>query len=218
MRSAILFAIILIANSVLVPVLDNVVNEKVEIVTEENPWTLKKVFNGFHASTGSDIWNQTPWQNIAISSGFDLLTVIDYSDVGVLINNKSEASKTIGWAFVNARNISTDRVFIFNDSDTPTGETINREQFESYFMLPFFEMLNNRSLGNSLNYLVTTKGIPLRINGGADKASFDQEFSLLGGQYNGSIGADSWGAHQYGPLAGKEMEVFTRQEYGFYLS
>ncbi len=85
MRSAILFAIILIANSVLVPVLDNVVNEKVEIVTEENPWTLKKVFNGFHASTGSDIWNQTPWQNIAISSGFDLLTVIDYSDVGVLI-------------------------------------------------------------------------------------------------------------------------------------
>ncbi len=65
--------------------------------------------------------------------------------------------------------------------------------------------------------MVTTKGIPLRINGGADKASFDQEFSLLGGQYNGSIGADSWGAHQYGPLAGKEMEVFTRQEYGFYL-
>ena len=207
----------MIANSVLVPVLDNVVSEKVEIVTEENPWTLKQAFNGFHASTGSDIWNQTPWQNIAIPSGFDLLTVIDYSDVGVLINNNSEASKTIGWAFVNARNISMDRVFIFNDSDTPTGETINRGQFESYFMLPFFEMLNNRSLGNSLNYLVTTKGIPLRINGGADKASFDQEFSLLGGQYNGSIGADSWGAHQYGPLAGKEMEVFTRQEYGFYL-
>ena len=149
--------------------------------------------------------------------GFDLLTVIDYSDVGVLINNNSEASKTIGWAFVNARNISADRIFIFNDSNTPTDETINREKFETYFMLPFFEMLNNRSLGNTLNYLVTTKGIPLRINGGADKASFDQEFSLLGGQYNGSIGANSWVNHQYGPLAGKEMEVFTRQEYGFYL-
>jgi uncharacterized protein (TIGR03790 family) len=216
-RSAIFFAIIMIVNSVLVPVLDNIVSEKVEIVTEENPWTLKQAFNGFHASTGSDIWNQTPWQNIAMPSGFDLLTVIDYSDVGVLINNNSEASKTIGWAFVNARNISTDRIFIFNDSDTPTAETINREQFDTYFMLPFFEMLNNRSLGNTLNYLVTTKGIPLRINGGNDKASFDQEFSLLGGQYNGSIGGDFWVNHQYGPLAGKEMEVFTRQEYGFYL-
>ena len=78
-------------------------------------------------------------------------------------------------------------------------------------------MLNNRSLGNSLNYLVTTKGIPLRVNGGNDKASFDQEFSLLGGQYNSSIGANWWVSHEYGPLAGKEMEVFTRQEYGLYL-
>jgi uncharacterized protein (TIGR03790 family) len=201
----------------MVPMLDNVVNGEIELVDEENPWTLKQAFNGFHASTDDEIWNQTPWQNIAIPDGFDLLTVIDYSDVGVLINNNSEASKTIGWAFVNARNISMDRVFIFNDSGTPTGETINREQFETFFMLPFFEMLNNRSLGNTLNYLVTTKGIPLRVNGGNDKASFDQEFSLLGGQYNSSIGANWWVSHEYGPLAGKEMEVFTRQEYGFYL-
>ena len=207
----------MIANSVLVPILDNVVSEQIEVANEENPWTLKQAFNGFHASTDDDIWNQTPWQNIAIPSGFDLLTVIDYSDVGVLINNNSEASRTIGWAFISARNISMDRVFIFNDSGTPTAETINREQFETYFMQPFFEMLNNRSLGNSLNYLVTTKGIPLRINGGNDKASFDQEFSLLGGQYNASIGANGWISHQYGPLAGKEMEIFTRQEYGFYL-
>ncbi len=207
----------MIANSVLVPVLDNAVDEQIEVANEENPWTLKQAFNGFYASTDDDIWNQTPWQNIAIPSGFDLLTVIDYSDVGVLINNNSEASRTIGWAFVNARNISMDRVFIFNDSGTPTAETINREQFETYFMQPFFEMLNNRTLGNSLNYLVTTKGIPLRINGGSDKASFDQEFSLLGGQYNASIGANGWVHHQYGPLAGKDMEIFTRQEYGFYL-
>lgn len=207
----------MIVNSVLTPVLDNEYDNTQQVEVNENPLALEQIFNGFHTSSDDEIWNQSPWQDIAIPQGFDLLTVIDYSDVGVLINNNSEASKTIGWAFVNARNISLDRVFIFNDSGTPSGETINREQFETYFMDPFFAMLDNRSLGNSLNYLVSTKGIPLRVNGNNDKASFDQEFSLLGGQYNASIGANWWDNHQYGPLAGKEMEVFTRAEYGFYL-
>ena len=70
---------------------------------------------------------------------------------------------------------------------------------------------------NGLNYLVTTKGIPLRVSGGNDKASFDQELSLLGGAYNSSIGGNYWITHDYGPLAGKPMEPFTRQKYGFFL-
>ena len=65
-----------------------------------------------------DIWNQTPWQNIAIPSGFDLLTVIDYSDVGVLINNNSEASRTIGWAFVNASSSNTPITYYWSTGST----------------------------------------------------------------------------------------------------
>ena len=38
--------------------LDNVVNREIELVDEENPWTLKQAFNGFHASTDDEIWNQ----------------------------------------------------------------------------------------------------------------------------------------------------------------
>ena len=125
----------------------------------DNPQTrnLEDLLAGFYVSSQNEIWNETPFQDVAVPGGFDLLTVIDYSDVGVLINNNSEESKTIGWAFVNARNISTENIFFFNHSDTPTGETINRNQFNTYFAYPFLEMLSNHTDARSLNYLVTTK-------------------------------------------------------------
>jgi uncharacterized protein (TIGR03790 family) len=175
------------------------------------------LFDGFFVGENENVWNETPWPSVAVPNGFSYGSLIDYADVGVLINNLSAESRTIGWAFVAARNISLDRVFLFNQTGTPTAETINRDQFNAYFALPFLEMLQNRSSSNQLNYLVTTKGIPLRVSGGNDKASFDQELALLGGSYNSSIGGDYWFNHDYGPLAGKPMESFTRTKYGFFL-
>ena len=174
----------------------------------------ERLFEGF--TTGEN-WLNLNNQTIAVPNGFNTVDVYDYSDVGVLINNKSDASKTIGWAFVEARNISLNRVFVFDLDGTPTGETINRDQFNEYFALPFLEMLNNRSNLSEMNYLVTSKGMPLRVNGGADKASFDQEFALLGGSYNSSIGGNYWSTHTYGPLSGGDFESFSRQKHGFYL-
>ena len=141
------------------------------------------LFKGF---TTGDNWLHLNNQTVAVPNGFNAIDVFDYSDVGVLINNKSESSKTIGWAFVEARNISHERVFIFDLDGTPTAETINRDQFNTYFAYPFLEMLNNRTNVSEMNYLVTSKGMPLRVNGGQNKASFDQEFALLGGSYNSS--------------------------------
>ncbi len=185
---------------------------------EPHEITLQEdLFSGFFVGEADDVWNQTPWQSVAVPQGFSFESVIDYTDVGVLINNLSEESRTIGWAFVAARNISLDRVFVFNATGTPTGETINRNQFTTYFAEPFLEMLQNRTSINGLNYLVTTKGVPLRVSGGNNKASFDAELSLLGGAYNGSVGSDYWGTHDYGPLAGKSMEPFSREKYGFFL-
>ncbi len=181
---------------------------------QENYEITQDIFEGF--SVSNDIWNETPLQSIAVPGGFNLSTAVDYSDVAVLINNNSEASRTIGWAFVTARNISSERVFIFDNSSNPTGETINRNQFNDYFLDPFKAMLSTYN-GTELNYLVTTKGIPLRINGGNNKASFDQEIALAGGIYDSDIGQDWWINHNYGPLAGKPMEEFTRDEYGFFL-
>ena len=130
------------------------------------------------SSTSNDVWNESPFRTVAVPGGFNLSTAVDYSDVVVLINNQSEASRTIGWAFVTARNISSNRIFIFDNSSTPTGETINRNQFETYFLEPFRLMLSEYN-GSDINYLVTTKGIPLRVSGGDSKASFDQEIALV---------------------------------------
>lgn len=177
----------------------------------------ERLFSGFFVGSNDDVWNQTSYPATAVPEGFTYDSVTDYRDVGVLINNLSEESRTIGWAFVAARNISIDRVFLFNESGTPTGETVNRNQFNTYFATPFLEMLQNRTSANDLSYLVTTKGIPLRVSGGNDKASFDQELSLLGGAYNSTVGGDYWSTHGYGPLAGKTMEPFTRSKYGFFL-
>ena len=214
--SSLLLTLMFVLSSLATPFLEGGISTSSSEDSSEKT-SLSEVFTGFSSEGGIDFWNQTPWVTRAQPAGFDFLTVYDYSDVGVLINNNSDASKTIGWAFVNARNISDDNIFFFNDSDAPTKETINRGQFDQYFALPFLEMLANRTSTTELNYLVSTKGIPLRINGGADKASFDQEFSLLGGTYNSSIGSDYWIDHGYGPLANGDMKAFSRDEYGFFL-
>ena len=215
-RSSLLLTFIFVLSSLGTPFLDGLTQDSSEHTFTEQA-ALSELFAGFSSEDEADFWNQTPWSSRAQPEGFDFLTVYDYSDVGILINNNSEASKTIGWTFVNARNISDENIFFFNDSDTPTKETINRNEFDVYFAGPFLEMLSNRSSVTELNYLVSTKGIPLRINGGNDKASFDQEFSLLGGTYNSSIGSDYWIDHGYGPLAGSGMKAFSRDIYGFFL-
>ena len=155
--------------------------------------------------------------NKTYPNGITSQELYNYDDVAILINNNSDASRTIGWAFATARNISADRVLIFENESAPTKETINREQFDDFFATPLFEMLQERNLTRDINYLVTTKGIPLRVNGGNDKASFDQEIALVGGIFDNLRGDDFWFDHNYGPLSGNELEAFSRDEYGFYL-
>lgn len=212
--SSLLLAFLLVMCSAVVPFVEPF-SPASKPSTDASFRPLSDAFVGFSSENSTTVWNQSPWQSVAVPSGFDAISLYDYSDVGVLINNNSEESRTIGWTFVQARNISSDRIFIFNNSDAPTKETINREQFNTYFSEPFFDMLSNTTA--ELNYLVTTKGIPLRVSGGNDKASFDQEISLVGGMYNSSIGSDNWFNHGYGPLAGGQMESFSRETHGFFL-
>lgn len=169
-------------------------------------------------SWSSDIWNETPFRDVGVPENFTFLSYINYSDVGVLINNQSDVSRTIGYAFVAARNISQNRIFLFDNESTPTGETINPDQFDDYFAEPLRNMIADRNLTTELNYLVTTKGIPLRINGpGNGRASFDSEIGLINGAYNSTIHQNWWASHSYGPGANEEMKEFSRQEEGFYL-
>ncbi len=165
-------------------------------------------------------WDLANFSDIAVPQGFNQTSYMDYSDVGVLINNKSAESRTIGWAFVAARNIPLNHVLLWDADGTPTAETINRNQFNDYFADPFSEWIINNSLETELNFLVTSKGVPLRVNGGNNKVAFDNELALVGGDYAADIGQDYWKIADYGPFANGgtgQMEPFSRQKHGFFL-
>ena len=169
-------------------------------------------------------------ENIAVPMGFHHSTFANYSDVAVVINNRSSDSVLIGSAFASARGIPSERIFLLTNESTPTSETINANQFDTYFADPIRQMIQDRGLFGVLNYLVTTKGVPLRINGGSNtKASFDSELALIdSGQFGSLIHSNYWGEHSYGPWSdenGEQFAAFTtepipefsRSEQGFYI-
>ena len=171
----------------------------------------------FHGFTTGENWLNLDNQTIAVPNGFNAIDVYDYSDVGFLSTTNPKRVKRLDGPLSRPE---TSVLTVCSSSISmvrPTGETINRNQFNEFFAYPFLEMLNNRSNVSDMNYLVTSKGMPLRVNGGQNKASFDQEFALLGGSYNSSIGGDYWSTHSYGPLSGGDFESFSRQKHGFYL-
>ena len=168
--------------------------------------------------------------SIAVPEGFHHTTWVNYSDVAVLINNRSTDSVQIGEAFAAARGIPEERIFRLINESTPTSETINADQFDDFFADPIREMMLNRSLGGEINYMVTTKGIPLRINGGTNaRASFDSELALIdSSQYSSAIHANYWTEHEYGPWSDTGGEdystysetpvpIFNRIDQGFYI-
>ena len=169
------------------------------------------------ARAHADAWEEAPFRDVAVLEPFSHQSMADYNDVAVVINNQSEVSRTIGTAFAVARNIPPERVLLLTNESTPTGETINADQFTTFFANPISEMISERNL-TELNVLVTTKGIPLRVNGGTNsRASFDSELALIDGPYASSIFAEWTANSNYGPAAGNEMKVFQRDEQGYYL-
>ena len=57
--------------------------------------------------------------------------------------------------------------------------------------------------------------MPLRVNGGNNKASFDQEIALAGGAYDSDIGGDWWIDHNYGPLQVSKWKNSLEMNMGF---
>jgi uncharacterized protein (TIGR03790 family) len=139
----------------------------------------------------------------------------DYSDVAVVVNSNSQVSLTIGSYFQSARGIPQINIIPVH---TTTAETITdsdfvslRNQIESYLRI------NN--LTDSINYIVTTKGVPLRIDrgdlGAASSASASVESELMcvlgpeSAQIGGAGGVSS-------PYFGQTAH-FSRRSFGIYL-
>ena len=139
----------------------------------------------------------------------------DYDDVAVIINNNSHLSGEIGKYFASHRNIPNQNIIRIN---TLPDEEINdlefnnlRSQVESY--------IQANNLKDKINYIVTTKGVPLKVNRGntsstsSPSASVESELTLILGPYNSSIGINGivFSPYYY------QNNHFLRKDYGIYL-
>lgn len=138
---------------------------------------------------------------------------VDYKDVAVIINEASPVSKEIGAYFAEKRNIPETNLIRIN---VPEKETISDQEFRD-LRSQVEARMNENALWDAIRYLVTTKGVPIRINRTTEnetqqmtpKASVDNELTLIGGQFASLIGVDGWAMHNY-------AEIVTHFERSFF--
>lgn len=152
---------------------------------------------------------------------FALLDVVSiraetaYNDVAIVINTNSSASQTIGHYFRVVRNIPlTNVIYVQVDTTEEIDSTmfnVLRSQVEDQLIL------NN--IKDSVNYLVTTKGVPLKVNRGSTfsqsspSSSVESELMLILGTNSISIGG---AGPQMSPYFYQNAH-FSRVAYGMYL-
>ena len=128
-----------------------------------------------------------------------------HPEVAVIMNALSPVSQSIGEAYADARGIPNENLIRLPiPIDNPLlsdarHETISRDRFEEEIQKPLEAWLADRS--EEILILVTTKGIPLRIQGSrppperllkeATGASVDAELALIGSSQIGSPGITS---------------------------
>jgi uncharacterized protein (TIGR03790 family) len=138
-----------------------------------------------------------------------------YDDVAVVVNVNSSASQAIGAYFQSARSIpARNMIYIASDTaeeiDSVAFENL-RGQIESHLML--------NGLQDSINYIVTTKGVPLKVNRGetfsttSPSSSVESELMLILGCHSEYIGKAGRITSPYF----YQHASFSRAVYGVYL-
>ena len=134
-----------------------------------------------------------------------------YKDVAVIINSSSSISDSIGRYFAGVHHIPVQNLIYVT---APTSEEINNVQFEN-LRQQIESALISRNLKDSINYIVTTKGVPLKVNRYSLflNSSVESELSLILGPYASSIGQYGWVNSPYF----NQQHDFLRSLYGIYL-
>jgi uncharacterized protein (TIGR03790 family) len=150
-------------------------------------------------------------------SFFSVSQSVHYQDVAVIVNDNSQTSIDIGNYFQNARNIPNQNMIHVS---APTVEEIDSAEFE-LIRVQIQDYLLNNNLADSINYLVTTKGLPLKIDancfdsiaGGISCASFDSELCLILSPNANEIGQSGSSPN---PIF-NQIQHFSREAAGIFL-
>ncbi len=149
-----------------------------------------------------------------VLSCFSFSQQVTYNDVAVVVNDNSQTSVDIGNYFAQQRSIPSQNIIHIT---TTTQEEIDTTQlFDLLSQVSGYLTANN--LADSISYIVTTKGVPLKVVNGdcafaAGCSSVEFEMALLLGPYSGSI---AHGGTAFNPYFQSE-EHFKRSTYNIFL-
>lgn len=140
----------------------------------------------------------------------------NHNDVAVIINQNSPTSIAIGEYFQTQRDIPETNIIRI---EAPTTEVISMEE-----AIPIFEQiktqLTTNELAESINYLVTTKGLPFIIEMGSDceepsicKVSLENRLTCLLSEHEDQITEIGVIPNPYAA----EKTAFSRAEYDIFL-
>ncbi|MBN1391144.1 MAG: TIGR03790 family protein [Candidatus Thermoplasmatota archaeon] len=144
--------------------------------------------------------------------------LITYEDVVLIVNDNSAMSREIGSYFAIKRGLP--QINIINIS-VPEKEIITETEYDE-LARQVRENLSARGLTDSINYMVTTKGVPLKVTSGEtnmnyqlyyESASVDSELMLLDSPLEYGVHGLWW---EDNPYAGSNTP-FSREEYGIRL-
>lgn len=137
-------------------------------------------------------------------------------NVLVVINDASARSRTIGEYYVRQRAIPLQNICHLRVS---TDETIPRTIYDTKIAAPVAAFLRAGGLTETVLYIVTTQGVPLRIAGsqgaGGEGASVDSELTLLYQQIHGR--GHPLRAPIPNPFYGHEDAAFGHPQFPIYL-
>ena len=136
----------------------------------------------------------------------------------LVVNDNSPLSRTIGEYYARRRGVPVSNICHLKAS---TMEEISREDYERQIARPIGAFLRKQGLLESIYFIVTTAGVPLKIPGAGDgmassAASVDSELTLLYADLKTGKAHPLEGAIP-NPFFGKRDRAFTHPAYPMYL-
>lgn len=144
----------------------------------------------------------------------------DYDDVLVVVNDRAPVSQQIADAFVAARDIPAENVVHIA---APAQERVPRSVYESEIRAPIADYLATTGLADRIDYIVTTKGVPLRVAEPklADNFSVDAGLATIGAPFPPTFRRSDRNGTAYEDVAVnpyRDQEFpFSHATYGIYL-
>ncbi len=139
------------------------------------------------------------------------------ANVLLVQNKQSFISRRIAAHYIRQRKIPLANVVTI---DTPANEEITRAVYDKDIEGPIHAFLAQNKLTDQISYIVTTMGVPLRIQGTedglmADRASVDSELAAMYGRRKGLDWPTKGALHN--PFYGQTEVAFNHRSFPMYL-